>query len=141
MSAGCNRKDHGEGRVALELTPKRFTVAVFEEQLSVSVSELFSRVGGTCGWWLGVGILGILFFPRFHFFLVQKKKNDGCPRCNYSSKGRIKLQTSEKIEEKKYLRVFNLLPEFPLGEYGERDIQKAVSGIAYYHAEEERQKK
>jgi len=66
VSAGCNRKDHGEERVALELMPKRFTVAIFEEQLSVSVSELFSRLGGTCGLWLGVGILGIfhaLLFP------------------------------------------------------------------------------
>mgnify|MGYP001584767799 CR=1 FL=1 len=45
------------------------------------------------------------FCPKCGAVLIQKRKNDGCPRCNYSSKGRIKLQTSEKIDEKKEIAV------------------------------------
>ncbi len=40
------------------------------------------------------------FCPKCGAILVQKKKNAGCPRCNYSSKGKMVLKTSEKIEEK-----------------------------------------
>lgn len=45
------------------------------------------------------------FCPRCGAILVQKRKNDGCPRCNYSAKGRVKLKTSEKINEKKEIVV------------------------------------
>jgi len=37
--------------------------------------------------------------------LIHKKKNDGCPRCRYSSKGKIKLKTSESIGEKKKINI------------------------------------
>lgn len=37
--------------------------------------------------------------------LVQKRKNDGCPRCNYSAKGRVKIKTSEKLGGKKQVAV------------------------------------
>ncbi len=40
------------------------------------------------------------FCPKCGAILVQKVKNMGCARCNYSSKGKIKIKTSEKIEEK-----------------------------------------
>lgn len=41
------------------------------------------------------------FCPKCGAILVQKTKNLGCPRCNYSSKGKAPvLKTSEKISEK-----------------------------------------
>ena len=45
------------------------------------------------------------FCPKCGAVLIQKRKNDGCPRCNYSVKGKIKIKTSEKIEEKKEVAV------------------------------------
>ena len=40
------------------------------------------------------------FCPRCGSILVQKRKNDGCPRCGYSKKGKIQLKVSEKINGK-----------------------------------------
>ncbi len=40
------------------------------------------------------------FCPKCGAVLIQKIKNLGCPRCNYSSKSNAKLSTSEKIEKK-----------------------------------------
>ena len=40
------------------------------------------------------------FCPKCGAILVQKRKNAGCPRCNYSAKGKVSLKTSEKITEK-----------------------------------------
>ncbi len=45
------------------------------------------------------------FCPRCGAVLIQKRKNDGCIRCNYSSKSRVKLKTSEKMNEKKEVAV------------------------------------
>ena len=45
------------------------------------------------------------FCPKCGAVLVQKRKNGGCIRCNYSAKGKVKLATSEKIEEKKEVAV------------------------------------
>jgi|TARA_Y100000310_G_scaffold89559_2_gene86657 DNA-directed RNA polymerase subunit M len=45
------------------------------------------------------------FCPKCGVVLIKKKKNYGCPRCNYSAKGKPKLKTSEKIEEKKKVAV------------------------------------
>ena len=45
------------------------------------------------------------FCPKCGAVLVQKTKNYGCPRCNYSTKEKIKINTSEKIEEKKEVAV------------------------------------
>jgi len=41
------------------------------------------------------------FCPKCGAVLIQKRKNDACPRCSYSSKGHSKISTSEKIGEKK----------------------------------------
>ena len=41
------------------------------------------------------------FCPKCGAVLIQKKKRDGCPRCGYSSKVKVKLKVSEKLEEKK----------------------------------------
>jgi len=40
------------------------------------------------------------FCPKCGSVLVQKKTREGCPRCNYSSKGKVKIISSEKIEDK-----------------------------------------
>ena len=41
------------------------------------------------------------FCPKCGAVLVQKKTREGCPRCSYSSKGKMKIVSSEKIEDKK----------------------------------------
>jgi len=41
------------------------------------------------------------FCPKCGAILVEKKKNSGCPRCNYSSKSKLKIKTSEKITKPK----------------------------------------
>jgi len=45
------------------------------------------------------------FCPKCGAILVQKRRNDGCPRCNYSSKSKIKIKTVEKIEKKEGVAV------------------------------------
>lgn len=47
------------------------------------------------------------FCPKCGAVLVQKRKNDGCPRCNYSAKGSVKLKSSEKMEEKQGVAVIS----------------------------------
>jgi|SRR3989338_1501931 len=37
------------------------------------------------------------FCPKCGAILIEKRKNAGCPRCNYSAKGKIKIKSSEKI--------------------------------------------
>ncbi len=38
------------------------------------------------------------FCPRCGCVLVEKKKNFGCPRCSYNAKGKVKIETSEKLK-------------------------------------------
>jgi DNA-directed RNA polymerase subunit M len=45
------------------------------------------------------------FCPKCGAVLIQKRKNEGCPRCSYSTKGKAKLISSEKITEKKEVAV------------------------------------
>ncbi|MEK6926641.1 MAG: transcription factor S [Nanoarchaeota archaeon] len=45
------------------------------------------------------------FCPRCGAILIQKRKNYGCPRCNYSTKSKSKLTISEKLEAKKKIAV------------------------------------
>ncbi|MEK6906291.1 MAG: transcription factor S [Nanoarchaeota archaeon] len=45
------------------------------------------------------------FCPKCGAVLVQKRKNYGCARCNYSAKGKSKIRTSEKLEEKKKVAI------------------------------------
>jgi len=45
------------------------------------------------------------FCPKCGAILVQKRKNDGCPRCNYSSKSRVKVKTSEELNERQEIAV------------------------------------
>jgi DNA-directed RNA polymerase subunit M len=39
------------------------------------------------------------FCPKCGAVLIQKRKNYGCARCEYSTKDKVKIKTSEKIEE------------------------------------------
>jgi len=45
------------------------------------------------------------FCPRCGAVLIQKKKRDGCPRCNYSAKEKVKLKTSEKMSTKEGIAI------------------------------------
>jgi DNA-directed RNA polymerase subunit M len=45
------------------------------------------------------------FCPKCGALLVQKTKNYGCPRCNYSTKEKPNLKISEKVEEKQEIAV------------------------------------
>ena len=45
------------------------------------------------------------FCPRCGAVLVTKRKNNVCPRCNYSTKEKEKIISYEKIEEKKEVQV------------------------------------
>lgn len=42
----------------------------------------------------------IEFCPRCGAVLIQKRKNYGCARCDYSTKDKLKIKTYEKIDEK-----------------------------------------
>jgi transcription factor S len=54
------------------------------------------------------------FCPKCGAVLIQKRKNYGCARCEYSTKDKFKIKTSEKIEEKNKVAVIkkemNTLP-------------------------------
>ncbi|MAG10901.1 transcription factor S [Candidatus Pacearchaeota archaeon] len=45
------------------------------------------------------------FCPKCGAILILKTKNYGCPRCDYSTKDKVNLQTSEKQEEKESVGV------------------------------------
>jgi transcription factor S len=45
------------------------------------------------------------FCPKCGAVLVEKRKNQGCPRCGYSAKGKTKICISEKMNEKKEVAV------------------------------------
>ena len=45
------------------------------------------------------------FCPKCGSILVQKTKNAGCPRCGYSTKGKLKIKTSEKMNKGKDIAI------------------------------------
>ena len=45
------------------------------------------------------------FCPKCGSILVQKRKNFGCPRCNYTSKDKIDLKISQKVNEAQKIAV------------------------------------
>ena len=59
------------------------------------------------------------FCPKCGAVLIQNKKNSKCPRCNYSTKTKKKILSSEKMGEKKEIavmsekttQVFPIIPE------------------------------
>jgi DNA-directed RNA polymerase subunit M len=46
-----------------------------------------------------------MFCPKCGSILVQKTKRYGCPKCNYSSKDKVKIESTEKMKEKKEIGV------------------------------------
>lgn len=55
------------------------------------------------------------FCPKCGAVLIQKRKNFGCARCDYSTKDKVKLKTSEKIDEKTKVAVIKKeLNTFPI---------------------------
>jgi DNA-directed RNA polymerase subunit M len=47
------------------------------------------------------------FCPKCGSLLMMKKTKFGCPRCDYTAKGKIILETKEKIKEKVAITVIN----------------------------------
>ena len=47
------------------------------------------------------------FCPKCGAVLIQKRKNAGCARCNYASKDKITMKTSEKIDTKNDIGVIS----------------------------------
>jgi len=45
------------------------------------------------------------FCPRCGSVLIEKRKNFGCARCGYTAKEKIKIQSTEKMKEKKEIGV------------------------------------
>ena len=45
------------------------------------------------------------FCPKCGAVLIQKTKNFGCPRCSYSTKEKVKLKISEKVDATKEVAV------------------------------------
>tara|TARA_Y100000310_G_scaffold213611_1_gene214553 strand:+ start:859 stop:1167 length:309 start_codon:yes stop_codon:yes gene_type:complete len=45
------------------------------------------------------------FCPKCGAILVQKRTKFGCPRCNYMSKDKIKVEIKEKVDEQKEVAV------------------------------------
>jgi len=45
------------------------------------------------------------FCPKCGAVLIEKRKNYGCARCNYSTKEKVKLKTSEKVDAKSEIPV------------------------------------
>jgi len=41
------------------------------------------------------------FCPKCGSILIEKRKNFGCANCNYTAKGKIKIESTEKIKESK----------------------------------------
>lgn len=75
------------------------------------------------------------FCPKCGAVLIQKKKREGCPRCNYvlKGKGKVKLRTSEKIEEKKKINVISEKDSevYPVIEL-EKSCEKCGNKKAYF---------
>jgi len=70
------------------------------------------------------------FCPKCGAILVQKTKNAGCPRCGYSAKGKLKIKSSENINEKKEIPVIKKEEQIrPIVTF---DCQKCPNNKAYF---------
>ena len=45
------------------------------------------------------------FCPKCGSVLIEKRKNFGCLKCNYSAKGKVKIESTEDMKEMKELVV------------------------------------
>jgi len=71
------------------------------------------------------------FCPKCGSVLIQKRKNIGCSRCNYASKDKEKIRTSEKIESKKQVGVVKEKDTDVLPTVSE-ECKKCGHGEAYF---------
>jgi len=51
------------------------------------------------------------FCPRCGSILVEKRKNDGCARCSYVSKSKVKLKSSEKIGKEQSMKEISVMKD------------------------------
>ncbi len=47
------------------------------------------------------------FCPKCGCVLVEKRKNFGCPRCGYTPKSKVKIESSENIQRKPKIGVIS----------------------------------
>jgi DNA-directed RNA polymerase subunit M len=40
------------------------------------------------------------FCPKCGSVLIEKRKNFGCIKCNYTAKGKVKIESTEQLKEK-----------------------------------------
>jgi len=71
------------------------------------------------------------FCPKCGAVLVQKTKNFGCPRCNYSSKGKAKIKVSEKVKEKNSVAIISE-KETQIYPTVEKQCKKCSNNQAYF---------
>jgi len=71
------------------------------------------------------------FCPKCGAVLVLKTKNYGCPRCNYSTKEKVKLKTSEKQDEKNVIEVISEKDSQTMPVVGE-ECKKCKNNKAYF---------
>ena len=45
------------------------------------------------------------FCPKCGSILIEKRKNFGCARCNYKAKGKVKIESIEKMKEKQKIGI------------------------------------
>ena len=45
------------------------------------------------------------FCPKCGSVLIEKRKNFGCARCGYTAKGKVKIESSEKMQEKQKIGI------------------------------------
>jgi len=83
------------------------------------------------------------FCPKCGAVLIQKRKNFGCPRCGYSSKDKVKIVSSEKINERKEIGVVTGKDTETLPIVAENaknvEMKKLISG-QFKHVQETKQK-
>lgn len=58
------------------------------------------------------------FCPKCGSVLVEKRKNFGCVNCSYTAKGKVKIESTEQLSEKKKTAVVkekdaNVMPTVP----------------------------
>ncbi len=71
------------------------------------------------------------FCPRCGSILIQKRKNFGCPRCNYTTKEKIELSVKENLCKKQEVAVIkdsdvDVLPVV------EEECPKCKNPLAYF---------
>jgi len=71
------------------------------------------------------------FCPKCGALLMMKKTKFGCPRCSYTAKGKVKIETKEEMEEKESVAVVDEKQGevYPITDY---DCEKCKNKKAYF---------